>query len=336
MSELSLRPSRPRTFNAAKFAIMIALVAAALVLTGCNTEVHDQAATDVEAEVAQSQLQGQEAGDEIEPLSLSLSLSVSQQICETERANEFSLADEYQDDDGNWVERRVVFGWWGIPSVPVRWQVSGGQEPYTLVIDHESADRDGDYEGASGTAQVGCADASVGTSFWPEEGRLYDVDPEVDSGWKTVRAVVTDANGDTAEATVDFYVIRTDADLLRRGQTYRVWNDHLVTAPSAHDVALASPSEIECPENAPNDYRCEPSFGFLLLPDGHQDDWTTAIAQVNLYVTDGTEESRWRKLDDGTWIEVTAAVQAASDANDPILAALDEIANSVGDPPRSR
>ena len=166
--------------------------------------------------------------------------------------------------------------------------------------------------------------------------RLYAVNPQVDSGWKTVRAVVTDANGNTTEATVDFYVIRTDAEILRRGQTYRVWNDHLVTAPSSHDVGLTSVSEVECPEDAPADYRCEPSFGFVLFPDGHQGDWTTVFAVVNFYLSDLTEESRWRKLDDGSWVEITEEARAASAEADPVNAALDEIASSLGDPPRSR
>ena len=209
------------------------------------------------------------------------------------------------------------------------------------MIDGESRDRLNLYEGPLGRALVGCADASVvGTSF-DDIGdgvqRLYDADPQVDSGPRTIRATVTDGIGSTAEASVEIYVIRTDAEILRRGQTYRVWGDHLVTAPRSHDVALTSPPEIECEErDDPDPYDCEPAFGFLLLPDGHQDDWLTAIARVNLYVIDGTEESRRRKLDDGTWIEITAEVRAASDANDPILAALDEIANSVGDPPRPR
>lgn len=170
----------------------------------------------------------------------SLSLSVSQQICETEDAWRSGVVESYKDEDGNWVERETVFGWWRIPSASVKWRVTGGQVPYTLMIDHESRDENGDYEGASGTAQVGCADASVGTSFWPDEGRMYAVDPQVDSGWKTVRAVVTDANGTTAEAMVQFYVLYsvTNPDrLLRRGETYRVFG-RLFTIPDGADMRV--------------------------------------------------------------------------------------------------
>ena len=141
----------------------LVLVATAFVLTGCNTEVHDRAATDAEAEVAQSQVQRQEASDEIEPLSLSL--SVSQQICETERGYEEGVVHSELDAQGNRTQRDEVFGWSGIASVPVLWSVSGGNAPYGLVIDGESGYRDSQYVGSAGTATVGCADTSGGTSF---------------------------------------------------------------------------------------------------------------------------------------------------------------------------
>lgn len=283
-------------------------------------------------------LDGPWASAQGSPLTLTLSAS---DICETTRGGGWEHGTQIVDEDGT--ELRIedtYLGHFDVGETPMRWQVSGGVRPYTLEIDGETRDATHDYLGASGTASVSCATTTVESFFFlldldtNAETRAYRADPQVDSGWKTVRAVVTDANGDTAEATIDFYVIRTDAEILRRGQTYRVWGGHLVTAPSSYDVALGSPTEVECPEDAPNHYRCEPSFGFLLLPDGHQDDWLTAIAQINLYLSDGTEESRWRKLEDGTWIEITAAVRAASGESDPILAALDEIAGSVNDPPR--
>ena len=171
---------------------------------------------------------------------LNLSLSAAERICETERAWRSGVVESYKDEDGNWVEEETIFGWWRIPSVPVRWQVSGGQAPYTLVIDHESADQYGVYEGSSNTAQVGCADASVGTSFWPDEGRMYDVDPKVDSGWKTITGVVTDANGATAKATVRVYVILATSEwehVLRAGETYRI-HGRLFTVPDGVDMRV--------------------------------------------------------------------------------------------------
>lgn len=48
----------------------------------------------------------------------------------------------------------------------------------------------------------------------------------VDSGWKTVNAVVTDTNGDTAQASTKFYVLLNVGDVdhqMRGGETYRVY-----------------------------------------------------------------------------------------------------------------
>ena len=124
----------------------------------------------------------------------------------------------------------------------MRWQVSGGQAPYTLVIDHESRDQHReDFSGAKGTEFVGCADTSVGTSFWSQgKGRLYDANPNVDSGWKKVNAVVTDANGGTATASTEFYVIlivdRVDHQM-RGGETYRVYG-RLMTAPKGTTLGI--------------------------------------------------------------------------------------------------
>lgn len=69
---------------------------------------------------------------------------------------------------------------------------------------------------------------------------MYDTDPRVDSGWKTVNAVVTDANGDTATASTEFYVIlivgRVD-HLMRGGETYRVFG-RLITAPQGYALTV--------------------------------------------------------------------------------------------------
>ncbi len=189
---------------------------------------------------------------------LTLKLSATQQICETDHAARISGGESWKDEDGTWHEKLTVYGWGRVPTVPVRWQVSGGQAPYTLVIDHESRDQHReDYSGAKGTAFVGCADASVGTSFWwREQGRLYDADPMVDSGWKTVNAVVTDANGDTAQASTEFYVLLdlgggSTGDVLRRGETYRILGT-LMTAPTQFDVVVGGVAEGECEDEEEN------------------------------------------------------------------------------------
>ncbi|MDE2745691.1 MAG: hypothetical protein OXI41_06860 [Chloroflexota bacterium] len=205
--------------------------------------------------------------------------------------------------------------------MPVSWQVSGGHAPYTLVIDHEAAGKGGDYGGASGVAMVGCADASGGTWFDPYVGRVYAVDPQVDSGWKTVRAVVTDANGDTAEATVDFYVILqlgSTGDILRRGETYRV-RGFLMTAPDGYDVRIGGGQERECTENDP-DPRCGDTVnGYGLMG---------VDAGIALYQEDGALHSRWPDSD--------RADRALGVNANPITKAVDAMIDSLGKLPRPR
>ena len=200
-------------------------------------------------------LDGAPAAATEEPLTLKL--SATQQICETDHAARISGGESWKDEDGTWHEKLTIYGWGRVTTVPVRWQVSGGQAPYTLVIDHETQDEHRGYFGASGVARVGCADASVGTSFWwgVTEDRMYDTDPMVDSGWKTVNAVVTDANGDTATASAEFYVIlivdRVDHQM-RGGETYRVYG-RLMTAqrapPSGSANSLARRARAFSPSN---------------------------------------------------------------------------------------
>lgn len=301
--------------------LLIPLTIAAATLIGCAAVDEQDDAVPTPPVIEQSQpSQATDEQDPAETLTLSLSAPA---FCETE---------------AGW---RGTAGLYGVGETPVKWSVTGGTAPYTLEIDGETRDARHEYSGARGTASVSCALETGNVYFGPDtpgrEVRRYRAKVVVDSGLKTIRATVIDGEGRTAQTSADVYVIRTYPEILRRGQTYRVWGGHLVTAPSSYDVALASPDEFECEErDDPDPYYCEPSFGLSLLPDGHQGDWTTAVASINLYVVDGTEESRWRKLDDGAWIEITAEVRAASADDDPVIQALDEIANSVGDPPRPR
>ena len=73
---------------------------------------------------------------------------------------------------------------------------------------------------------MSCALRSSGESFFPhpldEEHRRYRTEPEVDSGLKTIRAVVTDGSGATAEASIAVYVILSvggSASILQSGET---------------------------------------------------------------------------------------------------------------------
>lgn len=96
-----------------------------------------------------------------------------------------------------------------------------------------------------GAASVSCALQFAGTTYY-EGGsiplRYLTGEVVVDSGLKTVRGVVTDAEGRTAEAEVEFYVIlaRVSHDhLLRGGATYRVFGT-LLTIPSGLDMRVGA------------------------------------------------------------------------------------------------
>ena len=188
---------------------------------------------------------GREAVAEGETLTLTLS---ALEICETERARNLVSSLLRTNEEGVRVREWVSQGWRVFAETPVTWRVSGGTAPYTLVIDGEPEDADGAYAFYVGEAMVGCADTSVGTSFREASDnrfeRLYRADPQVDSGLKTIQAVVTDVNGRTAAASVDVYVILStgsDRDLLARGQTYRVF-DHLITVPAGIDMRIGDAS----------------------------------------------------------------------------------------------
>ena len=184
-----------------------------------------------------------------ETSALTLSLRATRQICET------PVPDPYISSllpDANGRRQNVTRGWVS-PSgvhVPIDWRVSRGASPYTIVIDNETRDLDGEYAGTSGMAKVTCSDTSGGTFLeynagYDEVIRFLRVDPQTDSGWKTVRATVTDANGETVEATTRFYVILDGPayypDLLKRGETYRIFG-HLFTIPSEFDMQVGDSS----------------------------------------------------------------------------------------------
>lgn len=143
---------------------------------------------------------------------------------------------------------RHTSGWVVTDETAVQWRVSGGQPPYTLEIDGQSADSNGaTFAGETGRATIACATTSASWRWgeWDlKRARYYTSDPELDSGWKTIEAEVRDANGDTAEATTRFYVIyeaTNDLHLLRRGETYRVFG-HLITIPDGVDMRIGASS----------------------------------------------------------------------------------------------
>ena len=183
-----------------------------------------------------------------------LTLTVSApEVCETERGEGFAGQAWVYDDEGAIVGTRYIStGWANVAEIPVHWEVSGGTGPYTLVIDDEPRDGFGPYEGASGTASVSCAPSPGKVTYNDyDQHRWYEANPEIDSGPKTIRATVTDANGATAASSLSIYVIRqlggsgttisgvwTHHRLLP-GRTYR-YNGTLFTIPKGHTIVASS------------------------------------------------------------------------------------------------
>ena len=346
------RLSRVRLRDLGLFVIVAVIVTVVAVIAGREAGIGERAGAGIEVSAPDPQPAAREGGSQEQDQSVN-GLSVALTAAETcETLTGVGLAGSeivrvggvlQRNPNGTWKRRDVSSGWAGVEEIAVEWTVTSGAGPYTLQIDGESEDLSGAFEGAQGTAAVTCALAydeifikeyATGTRT-----RRFRSKPTVDSGWKTIRAVVTDAHGRMAEATKDIYVIRLDPEILTKGETYRTWGGHLVTAPSSHDIFVASPPEFECAEatDAPADpYECEPWFSLVLLPDGHQGDWLLGFAGLQLYERDATEKRRLRRQNDGTWVEITPAVRALYDDDDPVFAALDEMARLVNQPPAPR
>ena len=177
-------------------------------------------------------------GGQTEPLTLTLS---APQICETTPARGASASRLRQNAAGEWTERYDEFlGWFWVATMDVNWTVSGGAGPYRITIDGETRDPAHEYLGASGTASVNCAMTSGAEAFIRGTWRGYREQPDVDSGLKTIPAMVIDATGATAEASVDVYVILelgSAGDRLEAGKTYKVF-DQLVTVPEEIDLEI--------------------------------------------------------------------------------------------------
>ena len=190
-------------------------------------------------------------GGDAQPLTLTLSVPPT---CETLPAEE-ALAGEY-DENGELVAR--AFGWVNPGDLSVGWNVSGGTAPYRLTIDGQT--RDGwhgkPFAAPSGTAVVSCGRTQDEAVFVDEDdfGGVLLIDgeprvwrhhlkkPDVDSGPKTVRAIVTDAAGATVEASVEVYVILelgSTGDLLEGGKTYRLYGGWL-TVPTEISLEIGA------------------------------------------------------------------------------------------------
>ena len=191
-----------------------------------------------------------------EPAETELTLTLSApEICQTERGWGYAGEAWVYDDEGEIIgTRSITRGWANIAEIPVRWEVTGGTDPYTLVIDNEKRDGVGAYEDATGTASVSCAPNPGAVSYEDyDQHRWYHTNPEVDSGPKTIRATVKDARGATAHALATVYVVlqvrgprHSDGTGIRLlgGKTYRV-EGALYTVPRGVVLQTGSMWEAE-------------------------------------------------------------------------------------------
>ena len=222
--------------------------------------------------------------------------------------------------------------WDGVAEVAVSWTITGGVAPFTITIDGETRDGDGDYEGASGSAMVSCAlDKGGEVRYW-EHGRVvgsprsYVVEPVVDSGYKLITASVTDANGLTAEATVEVYAVYNgvpDDRVLQAGQTYRL-SGYLITIPDGLDMEYGWKETPDCDGGG----RCPTSITIL----AHQNGVTGAFhIALDTGAEHGQRYYRWS----GSGGAVTASsAQSSTDAPvDALEARFDELAAKLGQLP---
>ena len=240
-----------RAVGARRWALFVVITAVVAVVfyfgvreagVGPRTEASVEATAEHPVEPAQ-QNDGEAAGTE--PLALTLS---APDICETTQPQEYGGAVVRWDEAKNdWTYTTHSNGWSKVGEVAVAWAVNGGTGPYTLVIDSETRDARQTYEGPSGTASVSCALRFSETFITDEGRRRYRTEPEVDSGLKTIRATVTDGAGETAEASVDVYVIlelHDSGDILHSGKTYRALGTLLTVPPGLEHVIIGGGTEI--------------------------------------------------------------------------------------------
>ena len=271
-------------------ALLLTALAVLVAAAGCGTTERELTPTATESsEVGERQPQpDQEQGQSAEPMTLPLS---GPSRCQTTRGQSYGVDAAVYDDEGNYVrtERRFV-GHYEVKRFRVSWSVSGGTAPYSLTIDGASEDESGPFEGRSGVGGVYCTDTTIGSFIDDAGDRALRDDPMIDSGLKSVRAAVTDADGRTAESEIRVYVIFATGDggtPLSAGETYRI-HGHLVTIPDRIAARVGGYEEVAC-----EGVDCENRFGINLEGDDF-------IAAMYFGVSSGREfrDSRYIQLKD--------------------------------------
>ncbi len=162
-----------------------------------------------------------------------------------------------------------------IETIEASWSVQGGTAPYRVLINGH------DFRTSSGVVAAPC-------------GRLVDyLGEEISSGFSTIQASVTDAEGRRASALHDIYGIRVirqqgDAAYLYGGETYRV-HGILLTVPVGFRMQLHAYLSERC---AVRDETCGDRFRLDLIDnDGF------GFYQGSIYI------QRWSALEHSRWLD---------------------------------
>ncbi len=217
-----MRQLRPR--DVALFVVFVAVVAVVVVMIGREFGVGGRAAAVREGDSAQSAAARADSD-------LSLTLTRQRAVCETSQ-NTWEQMGNYArlNDDGEVETGIISHGFRARNFMPVDWKIGGGTPPYKLVIDGMDRNWDGEaFKGTDGNAWVDCLWPTSPAEYFgrgpAKYTRRYRSEPQIDSGWKTFSAQVTDANGNVAKAQAEFYILTAvwaSEHVITPGQTYRL------------------------------------------------------------------------------------------------------------------
>ena len=271
-------------------------------------------------------------GSSADGLAFTISVPVT---CETGQEDEGYGSIGGYDEDGKWVRVDTYGPFYqlaDINTVELMWGIGGGVEPYEVSVQGQTL-----LSGQSGSTLVYCAeslpyDELDFTQPRDEYARTQlDKPPLVNPGPMTFRATVADANGLSATATTDMYIIpdcriECKGDVLQPGYTYRI-RGRLLTIPDGLrvDASKVHLFTTGCPEPAGD---CDSEWGLSLADDLHD----TVIV---FGVSSNQFRGYWSNL--GKWSALGGAAGSSDGDNDASHPQHDNILQfgaSIGASPR--